>query len=71
MKTSVQNVYLAKLGSAVRMQCPGCGSFGPHESNGDQREPMVCCEACGEHFDVECDDVSVAHPNDYYLGLAE
>jgi len=34
-------------------RCPECGSMGPHDSNGDEREPTYCCTSCGEQTD-EC-----------------
>lgn len=48
---------LTRLARAVsdavecRVSCPDCGHRGPHESNGDRREPMLCCTECGAHFD--------------------
>ena len=35
-----------------RVPCPDCGHRGPHDDNGDRREPMLCCCECGSHFDA-------------------
>jgi transposase-like protein len=35
-----------------RVECPECGSMGPHDHNGDRREPCYCCAACGLHFEA-------------------
>jgi hypothetical protein len=35
-----------------RVECPDCGSHGPHDDNGDAREPMFCCAGCGMHFEA-------------------
>lgn len=48
---------LSRLARAVsdavecRAECPECGHLGPHEHNGDRREPALCCAGCGTHFD--------------------
>lgn len=42
----------AKLGGSVKLECPECGSMGPHDTNGDRQEPTMLCEACGNQFDV-------------------
>ncbi len=36
----------AMLGDDVRVECPECGSWGPHETNGDQAEPWMSCRKC-------------------------
>lgn len=34
-----------------RVECPECGHRGPHEHNGDTRDPLLCCVGCGTHFE--------------------
>lgn len=34
-----------------RVECPECGSEGPHDHNGDRRDPSWSCAACGLCFD--------------------
>lgn len=36
-----------------RVECPACGSKGPHDDNGCTGEDLsYCCTECGEHFDA-------------------
>jgi len=41
-----------------RVECPGCGSMGPHDGNDDHLDPQFCCADCGMHFE----DPGVAVP---------
>lgn len=36
-----------------RVECPECGSMGPHDDNGCRASELVfCCTSCGCHFDA-------------------
>lgn len=43
----------AQLGMPVKCECPACGLFGTHETNGDRQDPSALCEACGCSFDLD------------------
>jgi len=44
----------AKMGFQVRgIACPECGDPGPHDSNGDPRDPTMCCYKCGAMTDAD------------------
>ena len=34
-----------------KVECPECGSMGPHESNGAKYDETLCCDKCGNHFE--------------------
>lgn len=37
-----------------RVECPECGSMGPHDDNNQTGASLsYCCTSCGSHFDAE------------------
>lgn len=46
----------AAAGLEVVTPCPECGALGPHDTNGDLRDPSASCAECSACFDLDLGD---------------
>lgn len=51
------NKVVSSVVTRVLIECPDCGSRGPHDMNGDARDPQALCCRCGHTINLVSDGV--------------